>query len=100
MKSIKYIGACLLALTLSACASTKIQESTGEYVDNAAVTAKVKAALLNDKRVKSLPINVKTYKGTVQLSGFVDDRTQANRAEAIARRVEGVQDVQNDLIVK
>lgn len=99
-KALKYAGAVILAATLGACASTRTQESAGEYVDNSAITTKVKSALLNDKHIKSLPINVKTYKGVVQLSGFVDDRSQANRASAIARRVEGVRAVQNDLVVK
>jgi len=98
--ALKYLGIALFSLGLSACASTKTQESTGEYIDNSAITANVKAAFLKDKYIKSLPINVKTYKGEVQLSGFVDDRTQAVRAESIAQRVEGVHSVQNDLIVK
>lgn len=98
--TLKYLGIALFTIGLSACASTKTQESTGEYIDNAAITTNVKAAFMKDKHIKSLPINVKTYKGEVQLSGFVDDRTQAVRAESIARRIEGVQNVQNDLILK
>ncbi len=96
----KYLGISIIAIALGACASTKTQESTAEYVDNSAVTAKVKTVLINDQRIQSLPIKVKSYKGVVQLSGFVDDRTQAKRAEALARQVEGVKEVQNDLIVK
>lgn len=85
---------------LSSCASTPTSESTGQLIDNSAITAKVKAALLNDPNVSSYPIKVKTYKGTVQLSGFVDNTTQAKRAENVARSVRGVQAVENDLLVK
>lgn len=85
---------------LMSCASTRTQESTGEYVDDSTVTAKVKAAFVEDAKLKSFQISVKTYKGTVQLSGFVDSRDMVDRAGDLARRVGGVQSVKNDLNVK
>jgi hyperosmotically inducible protein len=99
--------AALLALTgattmsgLAGCAATPTRDSTGEYVDDATVTAKVKAALLGDSMVKSFEIGVQTVKGVVQLSGFVDNADQKMAAMKDARGVAGVQDVRNDLIVK
>ncbi len=95
-------GLVLLALiaTLGACTSTRTHESTGQYVDDSVITTKVKALLAADDFLKSFQIGVKTYKGTVQLSGFVDSRQAADKAGEIARGVEGVRSVQNDLIVK
>jgi osmotically-inducible protein OsmY len=91
----------LSALTMAGCVnSTPKQESTGQYLDNSVITANVKAGLLSDPYVKSFPITVNTYKGVVQLSGFVHSRAQANRAERIAGNVPGVRSVENDLIIK
>lgn len=87
-------------LSLSACTSTQHQESTGQYIDSAAITTKVKAELAADKTISSLPITVNTYKSVVQLSGFVRSHHQKARAEQIARSVSGVRSVQNSLIVK
>lgn len=83
-----------------ACASTRKQESVGEYVDNSVITAKVKAQLADDEFVKSFQISVVTFKDTVQLSGFVDNQQAKDRAGQIARSVEGVTAVKNNLIVK
>ncbi len=85
---------------LTGCASTSHQESTGQYVDSSAITVKVKSALLANDNVKSLPITVNTYKGGVQLSGYVDNKFQKRKAGEIASHVEGVKVVQNALIVK
>lgn len=85
---------------LTACSSVHQQESTGQYVDSSVITAKVKAKLLADDQVNGLQINVKTYKNTVQLSGFVNNNFQSGRAELLASQVEGVGNVKNDLIVK
>ena len=85
---------------LSGCASTAHQESAGQYVDSSVITAKVKAKLLADKSVKSLPITVNTFRNTVQLSGFVDNSYQKQRAVELARSVEGVADVQDSLVIK
>lgn len=90
----------LIALSLSGCAGSYQAESTGQFIDNSAVTVKVKQALLSDEQVKSLPIKVKTYKGVVQLSGFVDSQMQAERAAQIASQVAGVTLVKNHLLIK
>lgn len=82
------------------CASTPTRESTGEYIDDSAITTKVKAAILEDPALKSLQISVKTYRGVVQLSGFVDSKEMVGRAGEVAGRVSGVREVKNDLIVK
>lgn len=74
--------------------------TTGKYVDDAWITAKVKALLLKDEGVKGLDVNVETHKGAVQLAGWVNTSTQAAEAEKIARSVEGVKTVENDLQVK
>ncbi len=82
------------------CKPTQTTESTGQYVDNSAITAKVKAAIFNDESLKSLQISVETFKGEVQLSGFVDSEQSVKKAEEAARSVDGVVSVKNDLIVK
>lgn len=82
------------------CASTKSHESTGEYVDNTIITTKVKAAIFKEPSLKTMQINVKTYKDQVQLSGFVDSAQSVTKAGEIARGVEGVGSVKNDLLVK
>jgi osmotically-inducible protein OsmY len=83
-----------------ACASTSKQESTGEYVDDSVITSKVKSLLAADDFLKSFQIGVETYKGTVQLSGFVSSQKAADKAGQIALSVKGVKSVKNDLIVK
>jgi osmotically-inducible protein OsmY len=82
------------------CASTPTKEGTGEYVDDSAITTKVKAAILNDPALKVFQINVETFKGEVQLSGFVDSAKSASKAGEVARGVGGVKSVKNNLIVK
>jgi osmotically-inducible protein OsmY len=84
----------------SACASTSKQESTGEYVDDSVITTKVKSLLAADDFLKSFKIGVETYKGSVQLSGFVNSQKAADKAVEIVRSVKGVTSVKNDLIVK
>jgi osmotically-inducible protein OsmY len=86
--------------TFVACASTSKQESTGEYVDDSVITTKVKSLLAADDFLKSFQISVETYKGTVQLSGFVGSQQAVDKAGQIARSVKGVKSVKNDLIVK
>jgi osmotically-inducible protein OsmY len=83
-----------------ACASTSKQESAGEYVDDSVITSKVKSLLAADDFLKSFQIGVETYKGTVQLSGFVSSQKAADKAGQIALSVKGVKSVKNDLIVK
>ena len=87
-------------LSLTGCASTATHEGTGEYVDDAMITTKVKAAILGESTLKSTEINVETYKGTVQLSGFVSSSAAAAKASEVTRNVKGVQSVKNDLRLK
>ncbi|WP_298723911.1 BON domain-containing protein [uncultured Ferrovibrio sp.] len=86
--------------TAIGCAQTSTRESTGEYIDSATITTKVKAALVQDETTKARQISVETFRDVVQLSGFVDSATEKARAEQIARGVEGVRAVRNDLIVR
>jgi hyperosmotically inducible protein len=90
----------MLIATLVACASTSKQDGTGEYVDDSVITTKVKSLLANDDFLKSFQITVETYKGTVQLSGFVDSQKAIDKAGEIARSVKGVKSVKNNLNVK
>jgi len=90
----------VLIATFAACASTPKQESAGEYVDDSVITTKVKTLLAGDDFLKSFQISVKTYKSTVQLSGFVGSQQAVDKAGEIARSVKGVKSVKNDLIVK
>ena len=87
-------------VAFAACASTSKQESTGEYVDDSVITTKVKSLLAADDFLKSFQIGVETYKGTVQLSGFVNSQKAIDKAIEITRSVKGVKSVKNDLIVK
>ncbi len=89
----------LLAFFLG-CASTKKHEGTGEYVDDTVITTKIKAAILHDPALKVTEINVETFKGVVQLSGFVNSRADINRAVEVARGVKGVTSVKNDMRLK
>lgn len=82
------------------CSSTSTQESTGEYIDDTVITTKVKAAIFNDPELSSAEINVETFKGAVQLSGFVATSAETRKATTLARAVSGVQSVRNDIVVK
>jgi osmotically-inducible protein OsmY len=82
------------------CASTPKREGTGEYLDDSAITTKVKAAILNEPSLKVFQVNVETFKGDVQLSGFVDSAQSVTKAGEVARSVKGVKSVKNNLIVK
>jgi hyperosmotically inducible protein len=85
---------------ITSCAHSEQQRSAGQTVDDATITAKVKAQLFADPDVSALSVNVTTYKGQVQLSGYVDNPTQRSKAEQIAKTTNGVKSVSNDLIVK
>lgn len=103
MHLLKLFSAVLMALTLLSlhgCASTSSQESTGEYIDDSVITSKIKAKLFNDPSLKSTEINVETYKGIVQLSGFVSSDTAINRAIDLTRNVTGVKSILNDMRIK
>lgn len=90
----------ILVVSLLGCASTAKQEGTGEYLDDALITTKVKAEIFSDDSLKSSEINVETFKGVVQLSGFVNSQADINRAVEVARGVKGVISVKNDMRVK
>ena len=90
----------MLVATFMACASTSKQSGTGEYVDDSVITSKVKTMRASDDFRKSFEIRVETYKGTVQLSGFVDSQKAVDKAGEIARGVPGVTSVKNNLNVK
>ena len=92
-------GILFIAITLG-CASTAKQEGTGEYVDDTVITSKVKTAILNEPTLKSAEINVETFKGVVQLSGFVGSQAAESKAIEVARTVGGVKSVKNDMRVK
>src|ERR1700712_2019020 len=89
-----------LLVSLAACAPTPTREGTGEYVDDSVITTKVKAVFAADSTVKATQVNVETFKGTVQLSGFVDSRESAQKAVELARGVKGVKSVKNDIVVR
>ena len=90
----------LMMVAIAGCAGSRTQQSTGEYVDDSAITAKVKTAVLQDPSLKVFEIGVETFKGVVQLSGFVNSAETVNRATQVASSVGGVTSVKNDLIVK
>ena len=103
MKHTKYLSIVLLGIfaTLAiGCAGTPTQESTGEYLSDTWITTKVKTALANDSIVKSTEVNVETFKGDVQLSGFVSSKPAMDQAVLVARDVEGVASVKNDMRIK
>lgn len=98
-----YLSAVFLAVTLVSvvgCASTSTKEGTGEYVDDTVITGKVKTAIFNEPTLKSAEINVETFKGVVQLSGFVSSQADIGKAVAVTRGVPGVTSVKNDMRVK
>ncbi len=90
----------LVILTAMGCGSTQKQEGTGEYFDDTVITTKVKAAILNEPTLKSVEINVETFKGIVQLSGFVSSSSSINKAVEVARGVAGVKSVKNNMQLK
>lgn len=97
---VKFLACLVVFASFLGCAATSQQESTGQYIDNSVITTKVKAAIFDEPTLKTMQINVKSYKGEVQLSGFVDSTASVQRAGEVARSVEGVTSVKNDLIVK
>lgn len=116
MKPNKHCSLFILSLilaSLAGCATTDDQSDTrastrdedkgqapGAYIDDSMITTKVKAAILNEPGLDSAEINVETYNGTVQLSGFVESQNDISRAVEVARRVEGVRSVKNDMRLK
>lgn len=100
VKTTIVVAGLTMSCALAACAQTATSESTGAYVDDAAITTKVKAAIFDDAALKVFEIHVVTYKDAVQLSGFVDSRSMISRAGDVAGKVSGVRSVENDLAVK
>jgi len=97
---IRYFVLVMLMVAFVACDSASKQEGAGEFVDDSVITTKVKALLAEDDFLKSFQISVETYKGSVQLSGFVDSQNAVDKAGEIARSVKGVKSVKNNLNVK
>jgi osmotically-inducible protein OsmY len=91
------ISTALLCLTVVDCAATSTRDSTGQYIDDSSITTKVKTALFHDPSLKSAEISVETFKGRVQLSGFVRSRADIEQALVDARGVSGVAAVENDM---
>jgi osmotically-inducible protein OsmY len=103
MRSLRGVGILVLTIVLAmawGCGSTATKEGTGEYVDDSVITAKVKAAILGDSTLKVNEINVETFKGVVQLSGFVRSKEDIDKAVQVARGVAGVKSVKNDMRIK
>ena len=100
MKTINALVATLMLVVSSGCASTRTHESAGEYVDDSAITTKVKTAILQEPGLKSSEISVETFKGVVQLSGFVGSRDDIRSAVKVASAVGGVKSVKNDMQLK
>ena len=94
------VAAALAVVLLGGCAGSPTQESTGEYIDDTTLTSKVKTTLLQDPQVSGLAINVETFKGEVQLSGFATTEAERQRAETLASSVDGVAAVKNDILLK
>lgn len=103
MKNLRYLSSFVTIIALLftlGCASTDTRSGTGEYVDDTVITTKVKAAIFNEPNLRSAEINVETFKGVVQLSGFVSSQEDIDRAVAVAREVGGVISVENDMQLK
>jgi len=100
IRTMGFLANLALIAALMGCAATPKHESTGEYVDDSVITTKVKAAIFDEPTLKTLQINVKTYQGTVQLSGFVDSAQSVAKAGEVARTVKAATTVKNDLLVK
>lgn len=100
MKQLKHIAALLMTIALLfslGCAATATKESTGEYIDDSVITTRIKEAIFREPTLKSSEINVETFKGVVQLSGFVSSKPDMDKAVEIARGIKGVQSVKNDM---
>ena len=101
LQRITIVLVCFVLMTaFTGYAATEKHETTGQYVDDSVITTKVKTAIFNETTLKTLQINVKTYKGVVQLSGFVNSAESVTKAGEVARGVENVLSVENDLVVK
>lgn len=97
---IRMFATAFMVVALAACGSTPTREATGEYVDDSVITTKVKAALLKDPVVSGLAVNVETFKGVVQLSGFVKTAAERNRAVELSQEITGVKSIKNDILLR
>ena len=97
---IRFLVVLIMIAAFVACASTPKHEGTGEYIDDSVITAKIKTQLASDDFLKSFQISVESRKGIVQMSGFVNSRQAVDKAGQIARSVQAVKSVKNNLIVK
>jgi osmotically-inducible protein OsmY len=97
---IRFLVVLMMIAAFVACASTPKQEGTGDYVDDSVITSKIKTQLASDDFLKSFQISVESRKGIVQLSGFVDSQNAKDKAGQIARGVDGVKSIRNNLVVK
>jgi len=100
LKTMTTISLAFLFAAIVGCASTAQKEGTGEYIDDSVITTKEKAAVLNEETLKSSEINVETFKGVVQLSGFVNSQADINKAAEVAKNIKGVTSVKNDMQLK
>jgi osmotically-inducible protein OsmY len=100
LKTLSAVVATAILMVTIGCASTRTQEGTGEYIDDSVITTKVKSAILGEPGLKVAEINVETFKGVVQLSGFVSSRDDITSAVRLASAVNGVKSVKNDMHVK
>jgi osmotically-inducible protein OsmY len=100
LKTLSAVVATAILMATIGCASTRTQEGTGEYIDDSVITTKVKSAILGEPGLKVAEINVETFKGVVQLSGFVSSRDDITSAVRLASAVDGVKSVKNDMHVK
>lgn len=99
-KRLSIVVLALVCVTVLGCAGSATQESTGEYFSDTWITTKVKAALVNDPQVKATEVNVETFKGQVQLSGFVSSAAAMNQAVWLAQNIKGVTAVRNNMRIK
>jgi osmotically-inducible protein OsmY len=97
---LRFLSTIVLMISIAGCAGGKTYESTGEYFDSVTLTTKVKATILGDSKLKFFQISVKSFRGVVQLSGFVDTPAMVERAVELTRKIKGVKSVNNSLIVK
>jgi osmotically-inducible protein OsmY len=100
VKSISMLFSTIVLMATLGCASTRTHEGSGEFVDDSVITTKVRAAIFNEPGLKVSEVKVQTFKGTVQLSGFVSSRDDINRAVRVASAVGGVKSVSNDMQLK
>jgi osmotically-inducible protein OsmY len=100
LKTLAMVFSTAVLITALGCASTRTHEGTGEYVDDSVITTKVKTAIFNEPGLKVSEIKVETFKGVVQLSGFVSSRDEINGAVRVASAVSGVKSVTNEMQLK